>query len=91
MSTFDASLREEMFKVVESYYQSGLSQPAFCRQQGLNKSTFLYAERHGLRHWLKKYRKEKQNDFLPINVTGTKTSFNLELDLPNGIKIRIEG
>ncbi|MHB2149994.1 IS66 family insertion sequence element accessory protein TnpA [Calditrichota bacterium LG25] len=83
MSTSDANRRDEMFKIVESYYQSGLSQPAFCRQQGLNKSTFLY--------WLKKYRKEKQNDFLPINVTESKTSFNLELDLPNGIKIRIEG
>ncbi len=83
MSPSDASRREEMFKVVESYYQSGLSQPAFCRQQGLNKSTFLY--------WLKKYRKEKQNDFLPLRVNESKTSFNLELDLPNGIKIRIEG
>ncbi|MHB2149702.1 IS66 family insertion sequence element accessory protein TnpA [Calditrichota bacterium LG25] len=38
-----------------AYQQSGLSQPAFCRQQGLNKSTFLY--------WLKKYRKEKKRLF----------------------------
>ena len=83
MAPSDANRREEMFKIVESYYQSGLSQPAFCRQQGLNKSTFLY--------WLKKYRKEKQNDFLPLSVNESKTSFNLELDLPNGIKIRIEG
>ncbi|MHB2148163.1 IS66 family insertion sequence element accessory protein TnpA [Calditrichota bacterium LG25] len=83
MSKADENRQDEMFKIIEAYQQSGLSQPAFCRQQGLNKSTFLY--------WLKKYRKEKQNDFLPINVTESKTSFNLELDLPNGIKIRIEG
>jgi len=83
MAPSDANRREEMFKIVESYYQSGLSQPAFCRQQGLNKSTFLY--------WLKKYRKEKQNDFLPLQVNAAKTTFNLELNLPNGIKIRIEG
>ncbi|MHB2148173.1 IS66 family insertion sequence element accessory protein TnpA [Calditrichota bacterium LG25] len=83
MSTSDANRRDEMFKIVESYYQSGLTQPAFCKKQGLSKSTFLY--------WLKKYRKEKQNDFLPLSVNKSKTSFNLELDLPNGIKIRIEG
>ena len=83
MAPSDANRREEMFKIVESYYQSGLSQPAYCRQQGLNKSTFLY--------WIKKYRKEKQNDFLPLQVNAAKTTFNLELDLPNGIKIRIEG
>jgi len=83
MAPSDANRQEEMFKIVESYYQSGLSQPAYCRQQGLNKSTFLY--------WIKKYRKEKQNDFLPLQVNAAKTTFNLELDLPNGIKIRIEG
>ncbi|MHB2148148.1 IS66 family insertion sequence element accessory protein TnpA [Calditrichota bacterium LG25] len=83
MSKADENRQDEMFKIIEAYQQSGLSQPAFCRQQGLNKSTFLY--------WLKKYRKEKQNDFLPLSVNESKTSFNLELDLPNGIKIRIEG
>ena len=83
MSKSYANRRSEMFNIVESYYRSGLSQPAFCRQQGLNKSTFLY--------WLKKYRHEKQDDFLPLKVSESKPSFNLELDLPNGIKIRIEG
>jgi len=35
-----------MFKIVESYQQSGLSQPAFCPLEGLNKNIFFY--------WLKK-------------------------------------
>jgi len=83
MSTVNANRREEMFTVVESYYRSGLSQPTFCRQQGLNKSTFLY--------WLKKYRKEKEGRFLPLSINESKTTFNLDLELPNGIKIHIEG
>ena len=83
MSKLDVNRKDEMFRIIEAYQKSGLSQPAFCRQEGLNKSTFLY--------WLKKYRKEQQKDFLPLQVGPAKTTFNLELDLPNGIKIRIEG
>ncbi|MCD6376915.1 MAG: hypothetical protein J7L94_15410 [Caldisericaceae bacterium] len=53
-----------MFKIVESYQQSGLSQPVFCPLEGLNKKIFFY--------WLKKYCLEKQGDFLPLKVNEAK-------------------
>jgi transposase-like protein len=83
MPKADETRRQEMFKKVEAYYQSGLSQPAFCKEQGINKSTFIY--------WLKKYRKEKQFDFVPLPTQISTSTFNIELELPNGIKLRIEG
>ncbi|NOX90727.1 MAG: transposase [Calditrichaeota bacterium] len=83
MPQADIKRQGEMFQIIEQYQKSGLSQAEFCQQTGIKKSTFHY--------WLKKYRKESQADFLPISIKEPKASLQIELELPNGIKISIKG
>jgi len=77
--------REEMFPIVESWQQSGLSKKTFCEEQGIVKSVFFY--------WCKKYREEnEQGGFVPLTTGGPHAfaqSHFIEVQYPNGVVLRL--
>lgn len=85
--------KEEMYSLIESYLESGLSQIRFRTQAHLSKSTF--------EHWLKKYRQEKgmplptkkPKSFIPVKLTDTSLQSNndnqqLQINYPNGVQLQ---
>lgn len=74
---------------IEHWQLSGLSQHRFCKQTGINKSTFGY--------WLKKYRKEqsdasgkKSSGFLEIRYEHEETQTEdqqFQIRFPNGVQL----
>ena len=85
--------REEMFRKVDEFVASGLSQPQYCKQEGFPLTTFS--------HWLQKYRKEKgitttasPGPFIPVDVisslahAGSTTHVpEITITYPTGIKV----
>ena len=83
-----------MYPLVKKWQQSGQSQKAFSKAQGLKAHTFQY--------WVKKYEKEHSSkplskdtrQFVPIlvsnqsgDVVGTNTQ--IKLSYPNGVWIEL--
>ena len=77
--------RQEMFKIVEEYQQSGQTQKEFCEQRSLSLFQFKY--------WLQKYRKEKSKDnpFIPLQIGNANSFGSYRINLPNGIVIHLNG
>jgi transposase-like protein len=77
--------REEMFPIVESWQQSGLSKKAFCEAQGIIKSVFFY--------WCKKYREEhRPGGFVALTTGGVHAlaqGQSMEIQYPNGVVLRL--
>jgi len=86
--------QEEMYKGIEKWQSSGLTQLQFCKQENLAKATFRY--------WLIKYRKDKGvyhrslekpvKTFIPIDLPEPTESPALnigpiEITYPNGVKL----
>lgn len=76
------SSSEEMFKLIEDFQNSRLSQKEFCRENGIKPSTFSY--------WIRKKRLKEANGngFIKID-TSSAFSQNLEVCYPNGVIIRV--
>lgn len=81
---------EEMFPVVSGFLKSGLSQRAFCKQEGIPVSIFQY--------WLKKYRNQGEQiespHFHEITITPETPSSvpgnrNIIIRTHSGIVIEI--
>lgn len=70
-----------MLQLVEMYEQSGQSQRAFCQEQGLKLSQFIY--------WIHKVRKEKQAMSGFVQVSPPEPVIQLEVIYPNGVKVRV--
>ncbi|MHB2149757.1 IS66 family insertion sequence element accessory protein TnpA [Calditrichota bacterium LG25] len=81
----NSARKQEMFKIIEAYEQSGQTQRAFCKERELAFTTFLY--------WLRKYRKEKTKSasFIPLNILNRDSNSHYRIDLPNGIIIHLNG
>jgi hypothetical protein len=77
--------KEEMFPVVESWQTSGLSKKAFCEEQGIIKSVFLY--------WCRKYMEEnEQCGFVPLTTGGPLSLtqiHSIEIQYPNGVVLKL--
>ena len=79
--------REEMFRHVEAWEVSGLSQRQYCHQQGFSVSTFSY--------WRKRHRSDTAGEdtsagFLPLTLPPSKETLRqVEVDLPGGIILRL--
>lgn len=71
--------QETMFKLVEEYENSGLTQREFAQQHEIKLPTFTY--------WLRKKRSASDSGFLEL-----RPSFDLEdcleIHYPNGVRIR---
>ena len=76
---------EEMFTLIESCSESGLSNKAFCVQQGLSQANFYY--------WKKKYHESqvKQEDkFIPVELPQSIHFINeIEIIYPNGVRLKL--
>ena len=81
--------RDDMFRIITAWQNSGMTQKAFCREQGLKPSLFYY--------WLRKYRKTDPADthpesFIPIELSPVKERHNVYacvLEYPDGTVLRL--
>jgi hypothetical protein len=80
----------EMYPVIESYLESGLTQRVFCRSSGSRCRSFTY--------WLAKYRREQKferapsegNAFIELAApAGGSERAVAELVYPNGVRLRL--
>ncbi|QCR22342.1 IS66 family insertion sequence element accessory protein TnpB [Pontibacter sp. SGAir0037] len=74
--------QEKMLHLVEVYEQSGQSQRAFCQEQGLKVSQFIY--------WIHKVRKEKQPASGFMQLSAERAASYLEVIYPNGVQVRVD-
>jgi transposase-like protein len=73
----------ERAQIVATYKSSGLSQEAFCKREGLSKSS-LYK-------WCRQNDKEPSLRSGFINIEAKKSSeWNIELELKSGTVIRLK-
>jgi len=88
--------KASMYRIIERWQSSGLSQSKFCREEKLPKSAFGY--------WLRKYKKEKGRPsilkdktidrFIPVEVRRSMPgnendcdSSRVEVFFPNGVHV----
>ena len=83
---YDNQTQEDMFKVISSWKQSGLSQKAYCQQNNIRYHVFHY--------WYKRYRHQqsavKDNTFVSLNVKSSSfpvSNSAMEILLPDGKRI----
>jgi len=79
------SRKQEMFALIESSINSGLTKKAFCQQQGIKLSLFYY--------WQKRYRQQQEEDagFLPVQISGRSGAGDIEIIYPSGVQVRLGG
>jgi hypothetical protein len=78
-------VREQMFKLIEQWQQSSLTQNVFCQQQSIRYHVFHY--------WYKRYRsqhvesKNNGSSFVKLQVAKPITDSSVEIIYPGGIRI----
>ena len=76
-----------MYRMIQQWKESGMSQAAFCANEKLSESLFYY--------WHRKYKQEnRQSNFLPVKLqTENKpTESNIiEIHYPNQVRLVIPG
>lgn len=83
----DETIRQQMFAMITSWQQSGLSQKSYCEQNGIRYHVFHY--------WYKCFRRStsstKDEGFIPIKIqplnTTNTASAHAELLLPDGKRL----
>ncbi len=83
----DDNVREQMFSMITCWQQSGLSQKAYCQQNGIRYHVFHY--------WYKCFRDRqspsKGEGFMPIKIQSSNTintaSAHAELVLADGKRL----
>ena len=78
--------RDEWRRLVERFEGAGLSQGEFCRREALNENTF--------RLWRSRVRSSKNvpAPFVEVvPVPAAESPWTIELELPNGAKLRLRG
>lgn len=83
---YDKQAQEDMFKVIDLWKQSGLSQKAYCEQNNIRYYVFHY--------WYKRFREQQGviegGTFVPLNVkpsTFPVSNSAIEILLPDGKRI----
>jgi len=78
-------VREQMFKLIEQWQQSCLTQNAFCQQQSVKYHVFHY--------WYKRYREHRQapqsdvSSFVKLQIAKPITDGSVEIIYPGGIRL----
>ena len=76
-----------MYRKIQQWKESGMSQAAFCANEKLSESLFYY--------WHRKYKQEnRQSNFLPVKVQAENkpTGSNIiEIHYPNQVRLVIPG
>jgi len=82
----DDNVREQMFSMITCWQQSGLSQKAYCQQNGIRYHVFHY--------WYKCFRDRqspsRDEGFMPIKIQSSNintASAHAELVLPDGKRL----
>jgi hypothetical protein len=81
------AVQQQMFSMILSWQQSGLSQKAYCEQHAIRYHIFHY--------WYKRYRlsqsPDKQPGFVPLRIKPSRfpdaASAHTELLLPDGKRL----
>ncbi|MCR6642780.1 MAG: hypothetical protein NVV82_28265 [Sporocytophaga sp.] len=74
--------KEEMYLLISSWKESGISQNAFCEQHNLPYSIFQY--------WLKKFKieaEEQESVFTEIKISSSSVSCPIEIIFPSGARV----
>ena len=83
----DKSKTKTMYKLVEQWQQSGISQKQFSEKNKIKLNTFLY--------WVQKFHESKTPDlgFAPLTITPEPLSGlsvpKIEIELTGGVIVRI--
>ncbi len=78
-------VREQMFKVIERWQQSGLTQNVFCAQQSIRYHVFHY--------WYKRYRERHADQpgnatsFVKLHIAKPASGSAVEIYFPGGIRL----
>ena len=78
-------VREQMFKLIEQWQQSSLTQNAFCEQQSIKYHVFHY--------WYKRYREQQADSqsnvssFVKLQIAKPITDGSVEIIYPGGIRL----
>ena len=78
-------VREQMFKLIEQWQRSSLTQNAFCQQQSIKYHVFHY--------WYKRYREHQANSqgqvssFVKLQVAKPASCGSVEIYFPDGIRL----
>ena len=77
-------VREQMFKLIEQWQQSSLTQNAFCEQQSVKYHVFHY--------WYKRYREQQvvtndESSFVKLQIAKPITDGSVEIIYPGGIRL----
>ena len=67
---------------IKAWRASGLSRPAYCREQGLKYATFM--------SWFKKEKTQKESGKF-IALPAIQQKQELLIELPNGIRLHYKG
>lgn len=82
-------LQVSMFALIERWQESGLSQKAFCKAEGVNYYRFKYWKTR--RKQLGFQEEGGHPLFIPVSVPSTaKTYSGIELSFPNGVRLSIK-
>ena len=81
--------RDDMYRIINAWQNSGMTQKAFCRDHNLKLSVFYY--------WLGKYRKSGTDNsqperFIPISLSHAKerdNAYACVLEYPDGTTLRL--
>jgi hypothetical protein len=78
-------VREQMFKIIGQWQQSGLTQKTFCEEQAIRYHVFHY--------WYKRYREQhsqSQNNgssFVKLQIAKPAPGGSVEIYYPGGVRI----
>ena len=78
-------VREQMFKLIEQWQQSSLTQNAFCQQQSIRYHVFHY--------WYKRYREHHAGpqsnvaSFVKLQVAKPASPGSVEIYFPGGVRL----
>jgi|SRR5664279_381508 len=80
-----SEVREQMFKIIEQWQRSGVTQNKFCEEQSIRYHVFHY--------WYKRYRQQNANpqrtasSFVKLQIAKPITDGSVEIIYPGGIRI----
>ena len=82
----ETKTRKQIYQIVSQWQESGLSRQLFCEQEHLSMVTFA--------SWIKKEREQSQTftqSMVPLQIEEycVPISSGLELEYPNGVRLRL--
>jgi hypothetical protein len=82
----ETKTRKQIYQIVSTWRDSGLSRQSFCEQEHLRMATF--------ESWIKKERDQSQpitQSLVPLQIEGysSPASTGFEVEYPNGVRLHL--